>query len=68
MGRANGGIEAEDRHGVRRFFAFTTVSIGVVRVRRDQFRAAELVANAAAQAKHGAKMANVGLLVMQCGD
>jgi len=68
MGRANGGIEAEDRHGVRRFFSFTTLSIGAVRVRRGQFRAAEFVANAAAEAKHGAKMANVGLLVMQGGD
>jgi diguanylate cyclase (GGDEF)-like protein len=67
-GRARGGIEAEDRHGVRRFFSFTTLSIGAVRVRRGQFRAAEFVANAAAEAKHGAKMANVGLLVMQGGD
>jgi diguanylate cyclase (GGDEF)-like protein len=67
-GKARGGIEAEDRHGVRRFFPFTTLSIGAVRVRRGQFRAAEFVANAAAEAKHGAKMANVGLLVMQGGD
>ena len=64
-GRAAGGIEAEDRHGVRRFFPFTSLSIGSVRVRGGQFRSAELVANAAASAKHSAKLANVGLFVRQ---
>ena len=64
-GRAAGGIEAEDRHGVRRFFPFTSLSIGSVRVRGGQFRSAELVANAAAAAKHSAKLANVGLFVRQ---
>jgi len=28
-----GGIEAEDRHGVRRFFKLTTLSVGAVPVR-----------------------------------
>ena len=64
-GRTLGGIEAEDRHGVMRFFPFTSLSIGAVRVRKGQFRSAELVANAAAAAKHGAKAANVGLFVAQ---
>jgi diguanylate cyclase (GGDEF)-like protein len=64
-GRAAGGIEAEDRHGVVRFFPFTTLSIGSVRVRAGQFRTAELVASAAASAKHSAKLANVGLFVRQ---
>ena len=63
-GRTLGGIEAEDRHGVMRFFPFTSLSIGAVRVRKGQFRTAELVANAAA-AKHGAKAANAGLFVSQ---
>ena len=64
-GREAGGIQAEDRHGVMRFFAFTSLSIGAVRVRRGQFRTAELVATAAAAAKHGAKQAAVGLFVRQ---
>jgi EAL domain-containing protein (putative c-di-GMP-specific phosphodiesterase class I)/GGDEF domain-containing protein len=64
-GREAGGIEAEDRHGVRRFFPFTSLSIGAVRVRQGQFRNAELVATAAAAAKHGAKQAGAGLFVRQ---
>jgi EAL domain-containing protein (putative c-di-GMP-specific phosphodiesterase class I)/GGDEF domain-containing protein len=66
-GRAAGGIQAEDRHGVTRFFPFTSLSVGAVRVRQGQFRNAELVATAAASAKHGAKQAGVGLFVRQ-GD
>ena len=62
-GRAAGGIDAEDRQGVRRFFAFTSLSIGAVRVRQGQFRSAEQVASAAAAAKHSAKAANAGLFV-----
>ena len=46
-----------------RFFPFTSLSIGAVRVRGGQFRTAEQVANAAAAAKHGAKLAGTGLLV-----
>jgi len=65
VGRETGGIEAEDRHGVVRFFPFTSLSIGAVRVRKGQFRSAELVATAAAAAKHNAKQARVGLLVRQ---
>ena len=64
-GRAAGGIDAEDRHGVMRFFPFTTLSIGAVRIREGQFRTAELVASAAAAAKHGAKLADVGLYIRQ---
>ena len=62
---AAGGIEAEDRHGTLRFFAFTSLSIGAVRVRAGQYRSAEEVASAAALAKHGAKAASVGLYVSQ---
>jgi diguanylate cyclase (GGDEF)-like protein len=66
-GRAAGGIHAEDRQGVKRFFGFTTLSIGAVRVRAGQFRSAEQVASAAAAVKHSAKVANAGLYVRQ-GD
>ena len=62
-GREAGGIEAEDRHGVMRFFPITSLSIGAVRIRKGQFRSAEMVANAAAAAKHDAKLANAGLIV-----
>jgi EAL domain-containing protein (putative c-di-GMP-specific phosphodiesterase class I)/GGDEF domain-containing protein len=62
-GREAGGIHAEDRHGVQRFFPFTTLSIGAVRARQGRFLAAEGVATAAAAAKHSAKQAGVGLFV-----
>ncbi|MDD5028164.1 MAG: GGDEF domain-containing protein [Rhodoferax sp.] len=56
-----GGIEAEDRQGVLRFFPFTSLSIGVVLVSGGAFRNAQDVANAAAEAKHDAKMSVSGL-------
>ncbi|HSV71491.1 MAG TPA: EAL domain-containing protein [Methylibium sp.] len=62
--RAAGGIEAEDRHGFRRFFPLTTLSIGAVRVHHGRFRTAEVVASAAAAAKQRAKQASVGLFVL----
>jgi len=65
LGNEKGGIEAEDRHGVPRFFPFTSLSIGAVRIRVNQFRTAEQVASAAALAKHAAKSANAGLYVRQ---
>jgi diguanylate cyclase (GGDEF)-like protein len=58
-----GGIQAEDRHGVQRFFGFTSLSIGAVPVRPRQFSRAEQVASAAASAKHKAKMSSLGLAV-----
>jgi len=56
-----GGIHAEDRHGVARFFPITTVSIGAVVVEGGQFSQAEEVANLAALAKHDAKQAGAGV-------
>jgi diguanylate cyclase (GGDEF)-like protein len=56
-----GGIHAEDRHGIARFFPFTTVSVGAVAIPGGQFSQAEDVANVAAQAKHDAKQAGAGL-------
>ena len=53
--RAAGGIEAEDRHGVPRFFRCTTLVIGAVRILRGAFSKVEEVANQAALAKHEAK-------------
>ena len=61
--RAAGGIPSEDRHGVQRFFPFTTLSIGAVAIRGDQYTRAEEVANLAAVAKHSAKVAGGGLFV-----
>jgi GGDEF domain-containing protein len=63
--RQAGGIHAEDRHGVMRFFPCTTLSIGAVRIRRGTFRHAEEVANAAALAKHEAKTAGRGLILRE---
>ena len=53
--REAGGIWAEDRHGIRRFFACTTLSIGVVRVAPGSLLAPEDIANLAALAKQQAK-------------
>ncbi len=60
---AKGGIEAEDRHGVKRFFSFTTLSIGAVPVRPGRFERPEDVASAAAAAKHSAKASSAGLAI-----
>jgi diguanylate cyclase (GGDEF)-like protein len=54
--RQRGGIEAEDRHGVMRFFPCTTVSIGAVAINTHKYTRAEEVANLAALAKHHAKL------------
>ena len=60
--RTAGGIEAEDRQGVRRFFPCTTVSIGAVVIEASRFARAEDVANLAALAKHDAKRLGAGVL------
>lgn len=61
-----GGIEAEDRHGVTRFFDCTTLSIGAVPIRPGRFTRAEQVASAAAAAKHKAKASANGIDVQSC--
>lgn len=58
-----GGIEAEDRQGVRHFFPFTTLSVGAVQVGVHRFESAQAVANAAAAAKHAAKQSDTGFAV-----
>jgi len=58
--RLAGGIEAEDRQGVRCFFPLTTLSIGAVVVPSGQTLHAEDVANQAALAKHDAKLSGDG--------
>lgn len=59
--RTAGGIEAEDRHGVRRFFPCTTVSVGALVVDGAVDSGAEGVANLAAMAKHEAKLSPSGI-------
>lgn len=59
--RQAGGIQGEDRYGVERFFPCTTLSIGAITILENQYSAAEDVANLAAQAKHSAKLAGVGV-------
>lgn len=59
--RKDGGIHAEDRHGIQRFFPCTTVSIGAVSVVPDAYQHAEDVANEAALAKHDAKKSATGI-------
>jgi len=61
--RRAGGIHAEDRHGVQRFFPCTTLAIGAVRITPGRFRHAEEVANLAAVAKHEAKQASAGVVL-----
>jgi GGDEF domain-containing protein len=66
--RLAGGIHAEDRHGVTRFFPMTTLSIGAVRVQSGDYVNAEQVASVAARAKHDAKTSGEGLVVRQKSD
>ncbi len=63
--RQAGGIQAEDRHGVPRFFPCTTVSIGALCIQAGQYRDAEEVASQAALAKRHAKQADSGLHVLE---
>lgn len=58
-----GGIDAEDRSGVMRFFAFCTLAIGAATVEPGRFTRAEQVATIAAAAKHRAKQSANGLTV-----
>jgi EAL domain-containing protein (putative c-di-GMP-specific phosphodiesterase class I)/GGDEF domain-containing protein len=62
-----GGIEAEDRHGVMRFFPCTTLSAGAVIVNEGRYRTAEQVANAAAFAKQDAKRRCSPLTIVEAG-
>ncbi|OYU44568.1 MAG: diguanylate phosphodiesterase, partial [Burkholderiales bacterium PBB4] len=59
--RQAGGIEAEDRQGVVRFFRCTTVSVGAVVIDGARCTRPEEVANLAARAKHDAKVAGLGV-------
>lgn len=66
--RDAGGIHAEDRFGVSRFFPLTTLSIGAVKVNRGDFANAEQVASVAARAKHDAKLSGKGLAIKTRGE
>ena len=66
--REAGGIQAEDRFGVSRFFPLTTLSIGAVKVNHGEFTRAEQVASVAASAKHAAKLSGKGLAIKTSGD
>ena len=65
--RQAGGLEAEDRYGVRRFTPLTTLAIGAVRVAPNASQHAEDIASEAAHAKHAAKLASDGLSARDCG-
>ena len=62
--REAGGLQAEDRYGVSRFFAMTTLSIGAVKIKCGEFSSAEDVASVAARAKHEAKTRGEGLVIL----
>ncbi|TXT37659.1 MAG: diguanylate cyclase/phosphodiesterase [Comamonadaceae bacterium] len=61
--RQAGGIHADDRYGVPRFFPLTTLSIGAIQIQSNDYSTAEEVASAAARAKHDAKTAGEGLFI-----
>ncbi|MEJ7688574.1 MAG: GGDEF domain-containing protein [Variovorax sp.] len=61
--REAGGIEAEDRHGINRFFSICSLSIGAVRIHAGTMDCAEDVANEASLAKHEAKMSPSGFAI-----
>jgi EAL domain-containing protein (putative c-di-GMP-specific phosphodiesterase class I)/GGDEF domain-containing protein len=59
--QAAGGIEAEDRHGVMRFFPCTSLSMGAAVIESGSYSRPEEVANLAALAKQDAKRLGVGV-------
>ncbi|MFJ1299487.1 EAL domain-containing protein [Pseudomonadota bacterium AL_CKDN230030165-1A_HGKHYDSX7] len=69
QGRSEGGIHAEDRYGVLRFFPFVTLGIGALIVNPSQLAASgvrvrpEDIASAAAQVKHKVKHGDHSLVV-----
>jgi len=63
--QAAGGIWSEDRHGVNRFFPFTTLYVGAVAVRSGDYDRSEKVANAAARAKQEAKSSGSVLVLRE---
>ena len=63
-GRRNGGIEAEDRYGVPRFFPFVTLGVGALTVTPslcERIRP-EDIASAAAHVKHKVQHGNLSLV------
>jgi EAL domain-containing protein (putative c-di-GMP-specific phosphodiesterase class I)/GGDEF domain-containing protein len=66
--REAGGIHADDRYGVPRFFPLTTISVGAVRIQGSEFTRAEQVASIAAQAKHEAKTRSEGLVILDSSE
>jgi len=66
--REAGGIHAEDRHGIPRFFPLTTISIGAVKIKPYEYSSAEQVASVAARAKHEAKNCGAGLLILDTSN
>ncbi|MDX3983808.1 MAG: EAL domain-containing protein [Achromobacter sp.] len=65
QGRQNGGIEAEDRYGVPRFFPFVTLGVGALTVTPslcERIRP-EDIASAAAHVKHKVKHGNLSLVI-----
>jgi len=61
--REAAGIWSEDRHGVARFFPFTTLYAGAVAVQAGDYAHSEQVANAAARAKQEAKASGSSLVI-----
>ena len=68
IARQAGGIKAEDRYGVSRFFPMTTISIWAVKIQSGEFSSAEEVASLAAQAKHQAKTQGSELFILDRTD
>lgn len=66
--RDAGGIQADDRYGVPRFFPLTTISVGAIKIQQGEYANAEQVASMAARAKHDAKTQGLGLLVRDVTD
>lgn len=70
-GRERGGIEAEDRYGVLRFFPFVTLSVGAVLVGAASLNGRirpEDIASAAAQVKHKVKHGSLSLVSERYSD
>lgn len=66
--REAGGIYADDRYGIPRFFPLTTISVGAVKIQGHEYSSAEQVASLAARAKHEAKVRSEGLVLLDTSE
>jgi len=64
--RQAGGIHAEDRYGIQRFFAFVGLSVAAFQAPQGQQMNAHMLASEVSHVKHAAKQIEGSCLVYEC--